>query len=66
MSIFSENLKRYRKEKGFSQKRMAECLLISERAYQHYELGTREPNITTLVKIANMLGVSLDNLCGNY
>ena len=45
---------------------MAEQLGISARAYQHYETGTREPNIDKLIKLAIILNVSLDDLlCKN-
>ena len=35
---------------------------ISMRAYQHYEAGTREPNIETLIQLSSILNVSLDDL----
>lgn len=37
---------------------------ITEKAYQNYELMTREPKIEILVRIADLYGVSLDYLCG--
>ena len=43
---------------------MAMRLETSERAYQHYEAGTREPNMINLVALADALNVSLDYLCG--
>lgn len=50
--------------KGLSQKAVASMLGISERAYQHYEAGTREPNIDTLNMLADLFHVSIDYLCG--
>lgn len=41
---------------------MAEILNITERAYQYYESGTRQPNLSTLVQIATILKVSADYL----
>lgn len=61
---FHQNLKRYRLELGFTQKAMAQQLGISERGYRYYEMGTREPNLSSLVKIADFLGLSLDDLVG--
>ena len=37
---------------------------ISERGYRYYEMGTREPNLSTLVQMADILHVSLDELVG--
>jgi len=64
MSIFSTRLRNTRKEKGFTQKTMAEYLGIQETSYQHYEYGKREPNHENTVKISNILGVSVDYLLG--
>lgn len=64
MSTFTENLKACRKEYGITQKQLAIEIKISERAYQHYEIGTREPNLATLIALADFFGVSLDYLVG--
>ena len=37
---------------------------ITEKAYQNYELMTREPRIEILVRIADLFDVSLDYLTG--
>ena len=63
MSIFNERLKECRKSET-TQKAMAEYLGVSERAYQHYEAGTREPNFDLTVKIADYFKVSVDYLLG--
>jgi len=64
MSIFSDRLRSSRKEKGITQKAMAENLGIQETSYQHYEYAKREPNHENTVKISNILGVSVDYLLG--
>jgi transcriptional regulator with XRE-family HTH domain len=64
LSSFKNLLKETRLQSGFTQKEMAIRLELSERAYQHYEAGTREPNITYLIAIADILDVSLDYLVG--
>ena len=63
MSIFYERLTECRKSKT-TQKEMAIYLGISERAYQHYEAGTRSPKIDVAGKIADYLDVSVDYLLG--
>ena len=64
MCNFSQSLKRYREMYGATQKQMAEKLGMTPNAYQKYELGTREPKLSTLIEIADILKVSLDDLVG--
>jgi len=47
MAEFKVNIKNIRIQKKLTQVQMAELLDVSYRAYQHYEGGTREPNIKT-------------------
>ena len=60
--ILSERLKQCRKEKGLTQQQVAIYCDITEKAYQNYELMTREPKLEILVKIADFYEVSLDYL----
>lgn len=62
--IFFERLKTSRTKKGLTQKEFASMIGISERSYQNYELGTREPNFEKLIAIAKYLDVSTDYLLG--
>lgn len=62
--ILSERLKKCRKERGFTQSQVAIYCDITEKAYQNYELMTREPKLEILVRIADLYGVSLDYLVG--
>lgn len=62
--ILARRLKQCRKESGFTQREMAIYCNISEKAYQNYELMTREPKLEVLVKIAEVFHVSLDYLVG--
>ena len=64
VSIFSERLEQLRNEKCLSQAAVAKELEIAARAYQYYEYGEREPKLSTLIKIADFYGVSLDYLAG--
>jgi len=64
MAEFKVNIKEIRKQRKLTQVQMAELLSTSYRAYQHYEAGTREPNIKTLKKIADTLDVTTDYLVG--
>ncbi len=62
--ILSERLKQCRKEKGLTQQQVAIYCDITEKAYQNYELMTREPKLEILLKIADFYEVSLDYLVG--
>ncbi len=61
---FNERLKHQRELYGCTQKQMAELIGITPRSYQRYESGEREPNIDTLVRIADFFKISLDALIG--
>lgn len=62
--ILSQRLRECRKAKGLSQMQVATYCDITEKAYQNYELMTREPRIEILVRIADLFEVSLDYLAG--
>lgn len=62
--ILAKRLKECRKEKGFTQCQVAIYCDITEKAYQNYELMTREPKLEILIKIADLFDVSLDYLVG--
>lgn len=62
--VLSDRLKTLRKEKGYTQAQVAIYCDITEKAYQNYELMTREPKIEILIRIADFYKVSLDYLVG--
>ena len=59
-------LKELRDKKGLSQKDIAKMINVSQRAYSFYETGNREPKIDTLIKLADIYGMSLDIVSGRY
>ena len=62
--MFGERLKQLRRERKVSQKELAEYLGISTRGYQFYESEDNEPNIKTLLALADFYGVTTDYLLG--
>jgi transcriptional regulator with XRE-family HTH domain len=64
MTQFSARIKEVRKERKLTQKQMAELLETTERNYQYYESGAREPNLETFVAISDILNISTDYLVG--
>lgn len=63
-TVLASRLKQCRKEKGFTQWQVAVYCDITEKAYQNYELMTREPKLQVLLRIAELYDVSLDYLVG--
>lgn len=61
---FNENLKKARKQKGLTQKDVAESIGVAKSTYSLYESGGREPNVQTIKKISDTLNVSADELLG--
>ena len=55
-------LKELRESKGLTQKEVAEIIGYSEISYSRYENGKREPDISTLCKLANYFNVTIDYL----
>lgn len=64
MRDFSEVLRLLRKEKGQTQKSLAEALGMTERSIRHYEAKTHRPDVDILIRIAQYFEVSLDYLAG--
>lgn len=60
--MFNKRLREMRKKKKFTQQNMADLLQFSLNSYQKYEQAERCPSFDTLVKIADILDVSLDYL----
>lgn len=60
-----KNLRLLREERGFSQQKLAEMLNISQQSVFKYEKTSNEPDISTLIKIADIFGVTVDYLIGN-
>jgi len=63
-STFSEILSKLRRERGFSQRRAAADLGISQALLSHYENGAREPKLEFVVKVCDYYFVPADYLLG--
>lgn len=57
-------IKELRLKKNFTQQEIAERIGITRPAYTAYELGKREPDFSTLQALADLFGVSTDQLLG--
>lgn len=59
---FSENLYRLMNERKVSRESLAEKLDVSTRTIYFWQSDMRHPNYDQLIKIANILSVSIDGL----
>lgn len=62
--MLGDRLKEARKAKKKTQAEMASIVGVSQATYSCYERGTITPEITSVVKFAEALGVTTDYLCG--
>ena len=59
---FGEFLAELRKEKGIKQKELAEKLYVSDKAVSKWETGHSIPDVSLLVPLAEILGVTVTEL----
>ena len=64
MSAFAERLRLLREARNLSQVRLSELLGVDPRAYNRWEKGASAPHLDTVIKIADVMQVSLDELVG--
>ena len=57
-----ENLYRLRKAHHDTQQEISDLLNISRQAYSNYETSKRTPDLDSLMRLADIYGVSLDQL----
>lgn len=63
MSI-GENIKKIRMQKGITRQDLADSLEVANSTISRYENNLRKPDIETINKISQILGVSVDELIG--
>ncbi len=61
---FKNNLKQLRLEKGIGQVSLAKQIGVSKGIISLWENGLREPNMSSLIALANFFDVSIDFLVG--
>lgn len=60
-----KNLKILRNSKGISQQQLAESIGVSQQSVNKYENHNIEPDISTLIAIADFFETSVDYVIGN-
>lgn len=64
MRTIGQNIRYYRKQRGYSQEKLAEMADLNDKLIGFYETGKRIPTVINLVAIAEALEVTMDQLCG--
>lgn len=59
---FSEKLKALRLKNGLTQDELGEKLYLSRTSISHYEQGKFEPNIETIIAVADLFNITTDEL----
>lgn len=62
--MFKDTIKALRKERGLTQTELGEVVGFTHVAVVKWENGQREPDFSTLIKLADYFGVSTDYLLG--
>lgn len=62
--MFKDTIKALRKEHGLTQTELGEVVGFTHVAVVKWENGQREPDFSTLIKLADYFGVSTDYLLG--
>lgn len=63
-NIIGENIKKYRLLNNMTQEDLSKKLGIAPNTLSNYENGNREPNSDIISKLADIFGISLDELYG--
>ncbi|WXF96470.1 helix-turn-helix domain-containing protein [Streptococcus agalactiae] len=64
MALNNTALKELRKEKKLTQTELASKLNISQKSYSNWESGKAEPTLDNIIKLANILDTTTDELLG--
>lgn len=61
---FGSAIREARKKKKYTQERLASAINVTYAAISKYESNAISPSLEAMCKIADVLGVSMDKLCG--
>jgi len=60
------NIKFFREQYGWTQKELADKIMLSRSVIAKWENNTAVPDVDSLIKLSRVFNVSLDHLVGNY
>lgn len=62
--MFCDRLRELRRKNGYTQASLAKALGVAQTTVGNWEAGIRQPNFTTLKRLAKIFNVSVDYLLG--
>ena len=62
MKSIAWKLKKFRENIGYTQQQMADALNVERSTYAYYETGKTSPSLETIMRIKDILNVSLEDL----
>lgn len=62
IKTIARNIRKYRVEKGYTQKELAEKIGRANITVRRYEIGSVKPSSYTLVVIAKVLGIGMSDI----
>lgn len=62
--FYLKKLREYRQNRKLTQEEMSKILNLGSTTYKNYENNITEPNIQTLINLADFYNISLDELVG--
>ncbi len=63
-NVFNQQLVKLRRQQNLSQEQLAHELFVSRQSISKWEQGETSPDLDTVVKLANLLQVDLNELIG--
>ncbi|MCR5136313.1 MAG: helix-turn-helix domain-containing protein [Oscillospiraceae bacterium] len=60
--VFAESLRSWRTEKGYSQRQLAEKIVVNRSTIAKWEAGSRLPDMDMIYRLANALNVDVNSL----
>lgn len=61
---FGDRLRRFREERDITQQQMAEQIPMNQSNYSKIERNTQQPSLDQLIRIVEILNITLDELLG--
>ena len=59
---FGDNVRALREKRGLTQGELSEAVGVQQSTFCQYELGAKAPNVYVAVKIARILGTTVEEL----
>lgn len=59
---FGDNIRTLREKRGITQSELSQAVGVAQATFAQYEVGAKAPNVYVAVKIARILGTTVEEL----